>query len=139
MRIATAAVVITLGTFLAGVFPEAAALQDAGDLTPEAARVEAWWHVSAFQFKEAKDLLSSLEETDEKELETYVTLCSWCLARAHACAGDALQTGAYLGKSDTFAKAIGRFAIAYADQTEADHEALGEAVRSGRITAERGV
>jgi len=104
------------------------------------------WHSGTlgeldFYWRQLKDMKGSfaVEAADEKELETYVTLCSWCLARAHACAGDALQTGAYLGKSDTFAKAIGRFAIAYADQTEADHEALGEAVRSGRITAERGV
>jgi uncharacterized protein (DUF2252 family) len=104
------------------------------------------WHSGTlgefdFYWRQLKDMKGSfaVEAADEKGLKTYVALCSWCLARAHACAGDALQTAAYLGKSDAFAGAIGRFAIAYADQTEADHEALGEAVRSGRIAAERGV
>jgi hypothetical protein len=81
----------------------------------------------------------AIETLDKHGLATYVTLCSWCLARAHACAGDALQTAAYLGKGDAFAKAIGQFALAYADQTERDHEVLVAAVNSGRIAAERGV
>jgi len=104
------------------------------------------WHSGTlgeldFYWRQLKDMKGSfpVEAADEKELETYVRLCSWCLARAHACAGDALQTAAYLGKNNAFAKAIARFAIAYADQTEADHEALGEAVRSGRVAVERGV
>jgi len=92
-------------------------------------------------WRQLKDMKGSFEITalDKEGLDTYVSLCSWCLARAHACAGDALQTAAYLGKDDTFAKAIGRFAVAYADQTERDHEALIQAVNSGRIPAERGI
>ena len=81
----------------------------------------------------------TIAAADTEGLKTYVALCSWCLARAHACAGDALQTAAYLGKNDSFATAIGRFAMAYADQTERDHKALIQAVKSGRIPAERGV
>jgi hypothetical protein len=36
-------------------------------------------------------------------------------------------------------KAIADFAVAYADQTERDHQMLVEAVASGRIMAETGV
>ena len=41
----------------------------------------------------------------------------------------------YLGESDTFDKAIEEFSIAYADQSERDHEALVKAVRAGRLEA----
>jgi uncharacterized protein (DUF2252 family) len=104
-----------------------------------------WHSATAGEFdiywRQLKDMKGSfaIETLDKHGLATYVTLCSWCLARAHACAGDALQTAAYLGKGDAFAKAIGQFALAYADQTERDHEVLVAAVNSGRIAAERGV
>jgi hypothetical protein len=38
-----------------------------------------------------------------------------------------------------FDKAIGKFAVAYADQTMHDHQALVDAVESGRVVAEVGV
>jgi hypothetical protein len=41
----------------------------------------------------------------------------------------------YLGKSDAFDRAIGEFAMAYADQTQRDHAALVAAVKAGRIEA----
>ena len=57
------------------------------------------------------------------------------LARSHARSGDAAVISGYLGNSDEFDKAIGQFAIAYADQTEKDYAALSAAVASGRIKA----
>jgi hypothetical protein len=36
-------------------------------------------------------------------------------------------------------KAIAAFAVAYADQTERDHQALADAVKSERIQAETGL
>jgi hypothetical protein len=41
----------------------------------------------------------------------------------------------YLGKGDRIDRAIAKFAVAYADQTERDHAALVKAVRSGRVEA----
>lgn len=42
----------------------------------------------------------------------------------------------YLGSSnDAFDTAMGKFALAYADQTERDHAALRAAVRRGEIAA----
>ena len=41
----------------------------------------------------------------------------------------------YLGKSDTFDKAIAAFSIAYADQNEKDHAALKRAIRDGKVEA----
>ncbi|MFD0420003.1 DUF2252 domain-containing protein [Streptomyces sp. NPDC127108] len=62
-------------------------------------------------------------------------LCGTTLARAHARSGDRIAVAAYLGQSDSFDRAVARFAEAYADQNERDHRALVEAERDGRITA----
>ena len=69
----------------------------------------------------------------------YAALCGWTLARAHARSGDRIAIAAYLGGSDVFDRAIAEFAVAYADQNERDHQALVDAVKTGRITAERDV
>ncbi|MGY0488101.1 DUF2252 domain-containing protein [Streptomyces sp. WG-D5] len=61
--------------------------------------------------------------------------CGATLARAHARSGDRVAIAAYLGRSDRFDQALARFAEAYADQNERDHEALAAAVRDGRVTA----
>jgi hypothetical protein len=42
----------------------------------------------------------------------------------------------YLGKGDNADRAFARFARAYADQTEADHQALQQAVKAGRLPAD---
>ena len=72
-------------------------------------------------------------------MRMYGEICGWTLARAHARSGDRIAIGSYLGNSDVFDKAIAQFAVAYADQNEKDHQALVDAVKSGRITAEQGV
>jgi uncharacterized protein (DUF2252 family) len=66
----------------------------------------------------------------------YSGLCGWALALAHARSGDASMISGYLGKGDTFDQAIARFAVTYANQTEADHAALLAAIKSGRVHAE---
>jgi uncharacterized protein (DUF2252 family) len=69
----------------------------------------------------------------------YAEVCAWALARAHARSGNPARIAGYLGRGDAFDQAIGRFAVAYADQTERDHAALMAAVRSGRVPAETGI
>jgi hypothetical protein len=44
-----------------------------------------------------------------------------------------------LGRKDGFYKAIADFAVVYADQTERDYQALVDAVKSGRVSAEVGI
>lgn len=63
----------------------------------------------------------------------HACLCGWILARAHARTGDPAVLSGYLGKSDKFDKALADFSVAYADQSERDHEELLKAVRSGRL------
>jgi uncharacterized protein (DUF2252 family) len=72
-------------------------------------------------------------------MRMYGALCGWTLARAHARSGDAIAIAAYLGGSDVFDQAITEFADAYADQNERDHDAVVDAVKSGRIVAEQGL
>jgi uncharacterized protein (DUF2252 family) len=69
------------------------------------------------------------------QLKRYARYCGGTLARAHAKSGDAATISGYLGKSETFDKALKKFALAYADQNERDHMALVKAVRSGRLPA----
>ena len=72
-------------------------------------------------------------------LAAYAEACGWILARAHARSGDRFAVSAYLGKGDSFDRAIAAFATAYADLNERDHDALVQAVKAGRITATEGV
>ena len=69
----------------------------------------------------------------------YSKICGETLARAHARSGDAVAIANYLGKSDTFDRALASFAEAYADQNERDFDALKAAADSGRIPVEAGV
>jgi uncharacterized protein (DUF2252 family) len=80
-----------------------------------------------------------IEAMVPRGMRLYGELCGWTLARAHARSGDRIAIAAYLGGSDVFDQAIRQFASAYADQNERDHQAVIDAVASGRITAERGL
>jgi uncharacterized protein (DUF2252 family) len=70
-------------------------------------------------------------------LPFYAGLCGRTLARAHARAGDAVALSAYLGNGTEFDRAIGQFAMAYAEQTERDWHALVNAITAARIGAEQ--
>ena len=72
-------------------------------------------------------------------LATYGELCGATLARAHARTGDAAKITGYLGDDDTFDRALERFAVAYADQNDADYAAFTRAADEHRIEVERGV
>ncbi len=94
-----------------------------------------------FYVRQLRDWKFSLdiEAMVPRGLRQYGELCGWTLARAHARSGDRIAIAAYLGSSDAFDQAVARFADAYADQNERDHQALADAAASGRITAEHGV
>ena len=98
-------------------------------------------HYRNYYWRQLKDMKGSakVEKMDEETLEHYLNLCAISLARAHARTGSPTATHSYIGSNKSFAKAIGKFAMSYADQTEADYEALVAAVKSGRVSAETGV
>jgi uncharacterized protein (DUF2252 family) len=88
-----------------------------------------------FYIRRLKDrLLASLGELlERKALPDYAALCGRTLARAHGRSGDAAAIAGYLGKSDAFEDAVARFAQAYTEQTERDHQAFLAAIRAGRL------
>jgi uncharacterized protein (DUF2252 family) len=86
------------------------------------------------QFNDMKFSLDS-EEFSAQDFVDYAQICGWELARAHAKAGDAAMISGYLGNGDAFDKALAKFALAYADRTESDHQLFVNAVRSGKIQA----
>jgi len=88
-----------------------------------------------FYVRQLRDMKMSvpLEGLSPARLNAYTSFCGWTLARAHAKSGDAALLASYLGKSDRLDRAMVKFAVAYADQTERDHAALVKAVRSGRV------
>jgi uncharacterized protein (DUF2252 family) len=104
------------------------------------------WHTSTFTkrdfyWRQLKDMKGSAEvtEMDYDSFKGYLGVCAWCLARAHARTGDETSIAGYIGKNEVFANAIGDFAVAYADQTNADYKALVKAVKDGRILAKTGI
>jgi uncharacterized protein (DUF2252 family) len=72
-------------------------------------------------------------------LELYGQVCGFLLARAHARSGDRIAIASYLGKGDTFDRALAEFAVVYADQNERDHAALRTAADEGRIPVQEGL
>ena len=72
-------------------------------------------------------------------LELYGEVCGFLLARAHARSGDRIAIASYLGKSDSFDRALAEFAVAYADQNERDHAAVRQAADEGRTAVREGL
>jgi uncharacterized protein (DUF2252 family) len=95
----------------------------------------------SFYLRQLRDWKGSaeVEAMVPKGMLAYGELCGWTLARAHARSGDRIAIAAYLGAGTTFERAVAEFARAYADQNEQDHQALVDAIASGRIDAESGV
>ncbi len=70
-----------------------------------------------------------LEDVKTAELLEYAAVCGELLARGHARAGDSAMISGYLGTSARFDDAVGVFAEAYADQTEADWKQLVQSLK----------
>ena len=72
-------------------------------------------------WRQLRDMKGSvvIETMPAANLEFYAGLCGWTLARAHARSGDPIAIAGYLGKSDTFDRAITDFSERYADQNDA--------------------
>ena len=81
---------------------------------------------------------AEVEGFSAPELATYGALCGRALARAHARSGDRIAIAAYLGRGETFDKALAEFAETYADRNEADYAQVRKAADSGRIAVEEG-
>jgi uncharacterized protein (DUF2252 family) len=69
-------------------------------------------------------------------LASYGGLCGKVLGRAHAKSGDAATIAGYLGNRNVFDEAVARYALAYAEQVEADYENFKAAIKAGRFPIE---
>ena len=69
----------------------------------------------------------------------YARLCGWTLARAHARSGNRIAIASYLGKGESFERAMADFAEVYADQNEADYREFEAAISKGRLKAVTGI
>jgi hypothetical protein len=72
-------------------------------------------------------------------MAVYARVCARALVRAHARSGDRIAIASYLGSSDAFDRALVEFSEGYADQNQRDYDALVQAEKDGRITAQRGI
>jgi uncharacterized protein (DUF2252 family) len=91
-----------------------------------------------FYVRQLADMKGGIEfaEGDRKSIkgfQEYCGLCGWALALAHAKSGDAAMIAGYCGNSAELDEAMAKFSLAYAKQTDLDHEALEKARRTGRI------
>lgn len=89
-------------------------------------------HFYIRQLRDVK-LKPQVEVFNSSAMIQFGEFCGWTLARAHARSGEPAMIGGYLGKGDTFDKAIAAFSIAYADQTEQDYEFLKKAAQKGKL------
>jgi uncharacterized protein (DUF2252 family) len=91
-------------------------------------------HFYVRQLRDAK-IKFAIEAFGSAEMLQFAEWCGWTLARAHARSGEPAVIAGYLGESDVFDRALVTFAVAYADQSEQDHEAVVKAVRAGKLAA----
>jgi len=109
-------------------------MQSSSDIFLGWTKGELGFHFFGRQLRDMKFSLP-IEGLNPMLLKRYAAVCGRTLARAHARSGDAAKISGYLGKSDVFDQAIGKFALAYAAQNTRDYAKLAAAERSGRIQA----
>jgi hypothetical protein len=66
-------------------------------------------------------------------LKSLALVAGELLARGHGRSGDACRIRGYCGSGAKMARALGAFAAACADQTEADYRTFLAVIKSGKI------
>ena len=74
-------------------------------------------------------------ELKKNALTRFALVSGEILGKAHARTGDAASIAGYAGRSDRLDRAVARFALRYADQTERDYGLFRKAIRSGVLKA----
>jgi uncharacterized protein (DUF2252 family) len=87
------------------------------------------------QFRNMKGAIA-IDAIDAPALSDYAGILGHLLGKGHARTSGASMIAGYVGTSDQLDRALSRFARAYADQTEADHQALVDAVNRGELPVE---
>ena len=91
-------------------------------------------HFYVRQLRDVK-IKFAVETFGTAEMTLFAEWCGYSLALSHARSGEPAVISGYLGKSDTFDKALAAFSVAYADQNEQDHAELKRAIRDGKVKA----
>ena len=89
------------------------------------------------QFRNMKGTIP-LDAIDAAALSDYAGILGHLLAKGHARTSGASMIAGYAGASRKLDLALADFARSYADQTEADHARLVEAVRRGAVPVSEG-
>lgn len=101
-----------------------------------------WTSVGDLQFyvRQFRDMKGSveLEGIHPAALVDYAGVVGHLLAKGHARTSGASMISGYVGRGDNLDRALSVFARRYADQTEADHAALVDGVRRGKLACEPG-
>ena len=87
------------------------------------------------QFRDMKGAIT-VDGIDTDALVDYAGSCGSLLGKGHARTSGASMIAGYVGHGEALDEALVRFARAYADQTEADHARLLDAVRHGVLPAD---
>lgn len=88
-----------------------------------------------FYVRQLRDMKGAFDFSifNAEDFGEYAVCCAHALAHSMAKAGDPALLSGYVGKSSAFDEAIEQFALAYAQQNEADWGVLKAAVKSGRV------
>ncbi|PEG33288.1 hypothetical protein CQY20_31645 [Mycolicibacterium agri] len=89
------------------------------------------------QFRNMKGAIA-IDGLTAPALTDYAGICGRLLAKGHARTSGASMIAGYAGSGDNLDRALCRFALRYADQTEQDHQMLCKAVARGLLPAESG-
>ena len=94
-----------------------------------------------YYWRQLRDMKGSVDVSllDVKGFKDYLACCSYCLALGHARSRDPAWISGYLDNGKPFDEAIANFSVSYAEQTEHDYHALVDAIKAGRIVAQKDV
>ncbi|HEY6272504.1 MAG TPA: DUF2252 domain-containing protein [Terriglobales bacterium] len=88
-----------------------------------------------FLVRQLNDHKSSIEpdRLNGRRLAEYSRVCAELLAKGHARAGEPVALSSYLGRSGKAERALLRFAVSYAGQTERDYQTFRKALKQGLL------
>lgn len=91
-----------------------------------------------FIVRQFRNMKGDIDPTglDGGHLDDYGRLAGALLARAHTRSLDPRLLAGYFADDSDMDEAVGRYAVRYADRTEADHAELVAAIRAGKLEAE---
>jgi uncharacterized protein (DUF2252 family) len=91
------------------------------------------WRDRDYCISQLRPVITAFLRTDVQSLPKFARLCGFTLARSHAVTGDRIAIDAYLGHSDSFTKAVARYAVRYADVVEADYAQFAKYVADEQV------